>query len=337
MGKRVFLLLGNGITIDFLDFASKNGLNPPIDVFNLFAQGDSVPWPGSSRAGFLSPKYCRNLWTLGARPNIEYSSSLSIIEDILTCANVGHTSRNRKDKTYINAYIEFVYYIKALFTFYNQKIDPKSLKINDWPWFKYLNSLYNNENIESIHVITFNYDIWLERVLNQNNIKFKIAGFENGNEGKITIYKPHGSISFSQKGIQTDPAAFNINYDIDYADVDISKFEHSIENISLLGSINAIIPPAGDPSRLGFKWAHSIREEIAIACSNSDKESELIVAGLSYWHVDRLEIDQILTKICSDLDEVRVINPNPPNALAAVMSTIFDNVVFHKSANSLFP
>ncbi|WP_288133775.1 hypothetical protein [Flavobacterium sp.] len=69
MSKNYYILLGNGFTIDLIDFFAKKK-EIEINVKNLFSNGELVPWPGNDKPGFLSYRYCPNLWTLGARPNM---------------------------------------------------------------------------------------------------------------------------------------------------------------------------------------------------------------------------------------------------------------------------
>lgn len=39
-------------------------------------------------------------------------------------------------------------------------------------------------------------------------------------------------------------------------------------------------------------------------------DDKVFISGISYWHVDRKEIDEILTRI-SPLSNVYMVNPNP--------------------------
>ena len=64
MDKRLYIVLGNGFSINLID---KLQMSDEIDLQNLFAKGDEVRWPGEIGGGFLSKKHCNNLWTLGAR------------------------------------------------------------------------------------------------------------------------------------------------------------------------------------------------------------------------------------------------------------------------------
>jgi len=324
------MILGNGFTLDFLKSINKAEL---INSRNLFQNGEKVPWPGNNQSGFLSYKYCPNLWNLGARPNSEPSQTIELIEDIITCANILQKNNRNEANIYIRAYRELASYLSALFVHYDKQVDVPNLNLENWGWTKYLKKINEDASISEVHIITFNYDIWLERVLQKLNINFNIAGFGH-QESKIKIYKPHGSISFvhNVKKVIED---FKIDYDTDTNDGSISEFHINYENLDALNKINAIIPPAGDSSRLDFKWASEIRKAAIEKAQLLSEQDEVIFCGLSYWHVDRLEVDTLLTNISPNISNVRVINPNPPRVLNAVMTTLFRNVIFYNDSNSL--
>ena len=61
MNKTIYFIIGNGFSINLVE---KLGLEKKIDLQNLFAKGDEVLWPGDISGGFLSKKYCNNLWTI---------------------------------------------------------------------------------------------------------------------------------------------------------------------------------------------------------------------------------------------------------------------------------
>ncbi len=73
-----------------------------------------------------------------------------------------------------------------------------------------------------------------------------------------------------------------------------------------------------------------MKEEIAI----SSPEDELIIYGLSYDYVDRMEIDEILTTINSEI-EVKYVDPYPSKTLEMVLGSIFKNYIHLKSADLL--
>lgn len=328
--KSIYIILGNGFTLDFLQSIEKSNI---IDARNLFKNGEKVPWPGNNSSGFLSYKYCPNLWNLGARPNSDSKQTIELIEDIITCANI--LQKNNRDETniYIKAYKELATYLYALFVNYDKQIDVPNINLENWGWSSYFNKLNSNPEIAEVHIITYNYDIWLERILQKLNIQFDIIGFEKSSK-KFNIYKPHGSISFKHK-VKKVFDDFKIDYDTDTNDGNISEFSIHYNELNALNKINAIIPPAGDSSRLDFKWATEIRDKAVEQAKLITKNDEVIFCGMSYWHVDRLEVDSILTNISSDISNVRVINPNPPRVLNAVMTTLFKNVIFYNDSKSL--
>lgn len=140
MTKKLVLIIGNGFSIDFVSRIRKDDR---IDLRNLFSNGDKVPWVADNEPGFLSFKRCPNLWNLGARPNSSASESLSLIENIITCA---HLYCNKKRSTnlpsedpnmYIKAYNELASYLRYLFSFYNTLIDEEDFdkqEIQEWGW-----------------------------------------------------------------------------------------------------------------------------------------------------------------------------------------------------------
>lgn len=328
--KNYYIILGNGFTIDFLHTIAKTEI---IDASNLFSHGELVLWPGNDKPGFLSYRYCPNLWTLGARPNMSTIDSIALIEDVITCANILNKNTRNSDNIYIKAYKELVTYLKALFIYYDNQIDVPNIDIKEWGWLKFLKSLNDSPDIGKIHIVTFNYDIWLERVFKKMNIEFSVSNFEPDSK-KIIIYKPHGSISFAHKVLKQKDA-FSIRYDLDSNDGEIKEFEIKYENLTALNSINAIIPPAGDSSRLDFKWAKEIRDKAKSVANGLSENDELLICGISYWHVDRLEIDSILTSINPKLNEIKVINPATPKVFNAIITTLFDKVLFFKNSKPL--
>ena len=333
--KNYYILLGNGFTIDLIKYLSeKKNKAIDVNVANLFANGELVPWPGNDKPGFLSYRYCPNLWTLGARPNMSNEDAINLIEDIITCANILHKNNKKSENIYIKAYKELVTYLQALFVYYNKQININTEDISEWSWYQFLNKIYNSEEVDKIHIITFNYDIWLERIFKKHNIDFSVSNIdEEANNKKIIIYKPHGSISFSHK-VKREKEAFDIRYDSDSNDGEIIDFKINYENDSL-NLINAIIPPAGDSSRLDFKWAKEIRDKAKLIASELTKEDELLICGLSYWHVDRLEIDSLLTNINPNIEEIKVINPFTPKVFNAIITTLFDKVIFYSNSKPL--
>jgi len=333
--KNIFIILGNGFSIDFLNHlkSKTESCADNIALSNLFENGELVPWPGDDSCGFLSYKHCPNLWTLGARPNLSPEASLSLIENIITCANVINSKKLQVDSIYIRAYRELALYLKALFIYYDKKVDVPKINSSEWGWAKYFQHINTSGEVDKVHLVTLNYDIWLERVLQEVGIDFHVSGFDS-KETKFNIYKPHGSISFAHKQIKVKEF-FNINHTEDIVDVNLKEFELKYANLNALGLMHAMIPPAGDSARLNFKWANEIRNSICEISESLSENDEVVICGISYWHVDRLELDNILTSIGPNVSEVTIVNPFSPEVFNAVTTTLFKNVKLFKNSQPL--
>ncbi|EGO7905791.1 hypothetical protein FHH44_27310, partial [Escherichia coli] len=114
----------------------------------------------------------------------------------------------------------------------------------------------------------------------------------------------------------------------------ISKFECRHENLSLYMPLIPIIPPAGEAHRYAQNWANSIKESIEATMESYNPNDDFFICGISYWHVDRAEIDAIIRKINSDVN-VRMINPGNVDGLSAILGMVFNSYVHHSSSEVL--
>ncbi len=336
--KKLACILGNGFTIDFINHINKTKC---IDVSNLFRLGSQVPWPPTNVPGFLSFKHCPNLWNLGARPNMSGEEAMSLIEDIITCVNVYASRKNplpitedKPNDIYIKGYQELSEYLRHLFIYYNEKITTFPSEHSTWSWLKFLQSAFSSAEIEEINIISYNYDIWLERVLIESNIPFNVAGFDTASDAKICIFKPHGSISFVHN-ISTDIDSYTVKYREEIlSDTPLSDFSVKYQDLQKNYLASALIPPAGESGRLDQTWARELKELASDAIERMTDQDEMIICGLSYWHVDRAEIDELLIK-CSPNVDLTLVNPNPDRTLDAVLTSIFTNLVVYTSSKIL--
>ena len=335
--KTIYIILGNGFSINIVN---KLGLDEEIDLQNLFSKGDEVRWPGEISGGFLSKKHCNNLWTLGARTTMNRIEANQFIVDLITCFNVYNTAqiltpsfRTEKTNIYKEAHNELSTYLKHLFMYYNTKITDDDLQsLKETPIMDVIKKEKSEGN--DIVIITYNYDIFLERLLKLNGISFGVYGFSRSIREKVKVLKPHGSISFVSKVLNPVGKKFDIKDTFDSMEMAITSLKLDYRLIDDRSLINAIIPPAGDANRLASGWAKYMREKLRDEIKSSSSEDELIIYGVSYDYVDRIEIDEILTTINSEID-VKYINPYPSRTLEMVLGSIFKNYVHLKSADLL--
>lgn len=329
MAKNIFIMLGNGFSIDLMNQLK---MSDKINLSNLFAAGSDVPWPATDSPGFLSFQNCPNLWTLGARPYLNGEDSLRIIEDVITCANILPQRTEIKDKIYIRAYNELEQYLMSLFVHYTGKVKLRKDKINNWGWVKFLRSLASNKDVKTVNIVSFNYDVWLELILELYGIPFSIAGLSEKKE-KFHIFKPHGSIAFHST--KRDKEAYSIQYRDSFDNHPLKDFKYDNKNLDCLNLVNAIIPPAGDSTRLSQMWSSELRNQIKMAATSLGKDDSVVICGLSYWHVDRKEIDTYLSAIFPEIENLIMINPNPPEVLNAVLMTLFNQYIVIPDSKNL--
>lgn len=322
-------MLGNGFSIDLMNQLK---LSDKISLTNLFAAGSDVPWPATDNPGFLSFQNCPNLWTLGARPYLKGEDSLRIIEDVITCANILPQRTEIKDKIYIRAYNELEQYLMSLFIHYTSMVKVKKDKIKDWGWIKYLRFLASSKNVKNVNIVSFNYDVWLELVLELYGIPFSIAGLSDKKE-KFHIFKPHGSIAFQSR--KRYKSAYSIQYRDSFDNHPLSDFKYDNKNLDCLNLVNAIIPPAGDSTRMRQMWSSELRNQIKMAATSLGKDDSVVICGLSYWHVDRKEIDTYLSAISPEIENLIMVNPNPPEVLNAVLMTLFNQYIVIPDSKNL--
>lgn len=351
--KKAFIILGNGFTIDFLQYYKKfdDTVSKRIDVRNLFHLGDKISAPWDNKPGFLSYKNCPSLWTLGARASSTAEESTALIEEIITCANMFFdfvndpkqkakrlelaTSENRS--LYLKAYSELIVYLRHLFSCYDSVISENKLEEflksdSEWGWLNFLKHIPDNK-YDKIVFVTYNYDIWLERILKILKVDFCLSGFECPNGRKIEIVKPHGSISFVPKNYTG--TSYSINYSLDYDGIPIGQLELQYDGLDKYDK-GAIIPPAGDSSRLesSAPWSHKLRQRATDLALEITQNDEIVLCGISYWHVDRREIDELLINLNQDAN-FTFINPAPPRDLNAVLTSIFSKYVQQSSSSEI--
>ena len=331
MAKNIFILLGNGFSIDLMNQLK---MSDKINLSNLFAAGSDVSWPATDIPGFLSFQNCPNLWTLGARPYLRGEDSLRIIEDVITCANILPQRTEIKDKIYIRAYNELEQYLMSLFVHYTDLVDLKKARKNltEWGWLKYLRSLNSDKDVKTVNIVSFNYDVRLEMVLELYGFPYSIAGFSPKRE-KFHIFKPHGSIAFHSA--KRDKSAYCIQYRDTFDNHPLADFKYDNKNLDCLNLVNAIIPPAGDSTRMRQMWSSELRNQIKMAATSLGKDDSVVICGLSYWHVDRKEIDTYLSAISPEIKNLIMVNPNPPEVLNAVLMTLFNQYIVIPDSKNL--
>lgn len=327
---RVLLVAGNGLSI-----AMHRG-NPvsAVDLSNLFAMGCDVTWPANDRPGFLSYEHCPNLWALGARQTMPETAAYEVIEQIITAVNACCLAdpSSLEDGIYIRAYKELVAYLRYLFVHYDNEL--RAARFFDSPAvyepINWLIEAANSPDISAVDVVSFNYDAFLERSLHAKDVDFSIPLLDTHPDTKLRIHKPHGSITFCGKAA-IDKSAFAVNYESRFTEGGIDELEVKYDNLDQHFPLVGILPPAGDSDRYRHRWIRQIWDGVIEAAKSLEDSDLVVLYGLSYWHVDRREIDMLLGAV-SRRARVVSVNPRPNPHFEAVCCSLFKS--YHSYGNS---
>lgn len=326
---KILLIAGNGLSVAML----KGHPVDSVDLLNLFSMGCDVTWPATDRPGFLSYEHCPNLWALGARQTVSAKSAYEVIEQIITAVNACCLAdpSSLEDGIYIRAYRELVAYLRYLFVHYDSVLQAEKvfnekavLEPIDW-----LVQASGDVNVSDINVVSFNYDAFLERSLQAKAIKFAIPLLDDNHEAKIRIHKPHGSITFCAK-TEIDKSAFSINYGSRFTEGGIDELEVKYEGLDRHFPLVGILPPAGESDRYKHRWIRQIWDKAIEAAKQLGENDLVVIYGLSYWHVDRKEIDMLLGEV-SRKARVISVNPSPNPHFEAVCCSLFRS--YHSYTN----
>lgn len=308
-----------------------------VDLSNLFVTGCEVTWPATGMPGFLSYEHCPNLWALGARQTASAQSGYEVIEQIITAVNACCLAdpSTLDDGIYIRAYKELVAYLRYLFVHYDSRLQGEGFfkKAAVFEPIDWLLHAAGDAAISGIDIVNFNYDAILERALQENKIGFSIPLLAPDSSAKIRIHKPHGSITFCSK-TAVDKSSFMINYSSPFTEGGIDDLEVRYDGLDQNFPRVGILPPAGESERYKHRWIRQIWDKAIESAKQLDQNDIVIVYGISYWHVDRKEIDLLLGNV-SRKARVVSINPRPNPHFEAVCCSLFKSYHSYSNAKQL--
>lgn len=178
--------------------------------------------------------------------------------------------------------------------------------LDGWLWLDYVEHL--GEDL--VAVISFNYDMLIERALDQAGATYFHCGLEPPTG--LPLGKPHGSIDYRMRP-DTIHIEGELGYPIDTAallnDVPMQRLEPADLAKPRL-SVEAV-PPLRASQIRHFQWVRSIFDGFA---HQGPKIERCVFAGLSCSRVDRPELCDLLKALGPDVELV-VANPDPEPVL----------------------
>lgn len=260
MGGKFALLIGNGFTIDFLKY-NNSILSSSLPLRNF----------GSS--------------------NIEYSDFLnsmpSIDKDLIQkTGNDFDLIKIFSEKYKIDS-IEFNHLRQFLSLAYSKlHFSISDYEYDNWKWNNWLHK--NRHNL--LCSISLNYDLLLETTLSNLNIKHFRVGTDELAQGSMLL-KPHGSIDFDMPNHAISmPKEMRLSGTTFLND---AQYVHVLNHDELLyPRIEAdIIPPTMYNFQKKLSWVENQFKAYQYISTKIDK---FVLIGVSYWSVDRPEIDFFL-------------------------------------------
>ena len=289
MNHKIGFVVGNGLTIDFCStFSSQMGqfLNP----------SEPFDWE------FLVPDNAGKKWR-DAFPNLASCLPLDRIVSFKTFVDVVDAFSGNDSHRSRRIEVESRHFVVFAYCAFQEQID--RIGVANWRWTEWLRT----HAAQIQFLVSFNYDCLLERTAMTARLdlaRFRILGNISG----TVLFKPHGSIDYGLAdgalGIDVNTIQYPLNYLFNSNDYPTRILLH--QNSLRRPRLEAFVVLPGEHSPLRtHRW---ITDGYAKWVRNARKLSHCIFAGLSYWPVDRSEIDQLLDAL-SPMAIVIVANPKP--------------------------
>jgi hypothetical protein len=195
---------------------------------------------------------------------------------------------------------ELRHYLALAYSEFQTVVD--SVELSGWHWVEFLRA--HADRIAG--AFSFNYDLVLESALAAAGLPYMRA-VQNENSG-TPLVKPHGSADFEYVGVQI-PTGYPLSGWAGNNNTPAMALPRDKLLTARMGP-ELVAPLQGSHIRqfqwvaTGFNWFRAIGTNL----------TSCMLVGLSYWPVDRPEINEILDSLATET-EVVVVNPAPPNDL----------------------
>ncbi|RAS75224.1 SIR2 family protein [Priestia endophytica] len=285
--KDTFLIVGNGISIDFAYTFPQFGLNPsnPISSFN-------------------------NKEKIHLDELFKYVPD--IVQNLLTVDNQERVNQFEPIEEYFNNIIDTPEFdekesqlIRFLMVIYSKfQMEANKFNYSDWLWTDYF---YNNSKRIAL-AVSFNYDLLLENAIRSSGNTYKRLR-TNEYDGEVNIFKPHGSIDFDLTNMihikDFDPRRDKI-------------YRNNSDRVNIVSPsgwtkprIQAdVIPPNAKNYHIETRnWICKGYEE-SYNIIKANKIKHVLFIGHSYGEVDRKEINNLIDNITFKAN-FYFVNPHP--------------------------
>jgi hypothetical protein len=305
----IALLVGNGLAIDFCNFAGSQmhrwDPRKPLS-WSLGTPGapdipllDSLP---RLAASLREPR----LKALGS-DFARFGALSKRFAPAHQASRKGARSSDDSDLSEL-AFLEFQvrYFLAVAFSQFQDTVD--TIPLFEWSWLRWIQQIRSR----LVEIVSFNYDLIVESACEcAGLIPYRFQAGERVARGGVPVFKPHGSIDFD-----VSSNVLNLRWTFPLGNVAINGCDYPVEVIPR----NRLLAPR-TAADIVLPFEYSVLSNVQwVAPGYSSlpdrfrRVDQLVLLGLSFSDVDRAEILYIIDAVPSEADIV-VANPDPPHDL----------------------
>ncbi|MGO9238727.1 MAG: hypothetical protein ACLP4V_33235 [Methylocella sp.] len=199
------------------------------------------------------------------------------------------------------------------FAAYQHVID--HISFEQWPWIHWF-----RRHAELMQlIVSFNYDLLVEQLLSVLSIDFARVGVTEEQTG-VPIFKPHGSVDFGlPKFVIEEALQFSYETQTELVELQCTYYERiSRQELGACRVSVDVVLPTESNFISNYPIMHAGWREVEGQLCNI---TDLIIIGLSYWSVDRPEIDRIIDSVPQRC-VIHIANPHVPDDLVSRIEKI---------------
>jgi hypothetical protein len=233
-----------------------------------------------------------------------------------------------------NIAVDLQHYLVIAYSEMQLRLD--TIAIHDWAWREWL----SKHHAQLIAALSWNYDLVLERVLEDTGIPFHYAGLTAGVSGDrlldasrgIPLTKPHGSVNFAPDGVrmafvdhdgeEPGPATYPRDGIAIMFDGPMRTLNDR-ELISVRDVADIVLPGEWNHFQRDIHWINTAYSKFRHAI---EKATDLLVVGFSMAPCDAREFADALSW-AQKLERIVVADPSPSESLLSFLRTKTPEVI----------
>jgi hypothetical protein len=224
----------------------------------------------------------------------------------------------------LETYCQLRHYLGLAYSAYQERADAV---VADPAWS--LGSFVGALAGDALGVISYNYDLTVERIVGARGLSLHHLGLPGGGVG-LPLFKPHGSIDYTlgKHVFGGKKPSYPLWLTADLNDAPMRLLETS--ELRLPRYEVDVVLPAERSKYHGFQW---VQPGWAWVQNEAKKARTIVYLGLSYWPCDREEL-KVIVAATDGRSRCIVVNPEPPPEFMALVKGHYAEVDHWVDADS---